>query len=89
MQCDFLLNFKLLCICRGTAEYGDSSNDDEPWSIKWELSDFDEFLFASSDMKYWMRATKEEIIGNDGTRLYANLDINIISSSDSCTPYTG
>ena len=74
---------------RGTAEYGNPNNDDEPWSIKWNLSDFDEFLFASGNMKYWMRASKNDIIGNDGLKLYANEDIKIISSSRSCSPYTG
>jgi len=72
----------------GTAEYGNPNNDDEPWSIKWDLSSFDEFLFASGNMKYWMRASKNDIIGNDGLKLYANEDIKIISSSRSCSPYT-
>merc|ERR1712098_166659 len=35
-----------------------------------------------------MRATKNDIIGNDGLKLYANEDIKIISSSRSCSPYT-
>ena len=85
----------MLCILspfityRGTAVYGSPNNDDVPWSIKYDLGDFDEFLFASGNMKFWMRATKDEIIGNDGQKLYSNQDIKITSSSKSCSPYTG
>ena len=78
----------VLCF-RGTAEYGNSSNDEEPWSVLWTLSDVDEFLFASGNMKFWMKAEKNDIIGADGQKLYANKDIDIISSSESCSKYAG
>ena len=74
---------------RGTAEYGDPNDDSKPWSIKWSLNDVDEFLFASGNMKYWMRADKSDIIGNEGKKFYANEDTRIISSSDRCSSYSG
>jgi len=74
---------------RGNARpYGNPLDDSKPWSLQWKLSDFDEFLFASGNMKYWLIATKDEIVGADGERKYANLPINIISSYKSCSPYT-
>ena len=40
-------------------------------------------------MKYWMRADKSDIIGNEGKKFYANEDTRIISSSDRCSSYSG
>ena len=51
---------------RGFAEYGNSADDNTAWSIKWDINDFDEFLFASGNKKYWLRASKHDIIGDDG-----------------------
>jgi len=72
----------------GTAQYGHPSDDSKPWSVKWSLNDFDEFLFISGNKKYWVRATKAEIIGNDGKRQYANKPIKLTSSNLSCAPST-
>ena len=70
-------------------EYGDKNNDSQPWSIKWELTGFDEFLFASGNKKYFLRATKEEIIGIDGLKEYADQPIQILSSYLSCDASSG
>ena len=74
---------------RGTAQYGDPKDDTQAWSIPWTLEEYDEFLFASGDKKYWLVVSKEELIGADGGEVYANKPINVIASSYSCKPYQG
>ena len=51
--------------------------------------DFDEFLFASGNKKYWLRASKYDIIGDDGVKEYSNELIQIISSYINCGPSSG
>ena len=74
---------------RGTSEYGNPYNDSNPWSIKWNFEDFDEFLFASGNMKYWMKASKDEILGPNGEKSYSKENVGIISSSLNCSSYSG
>ena len=71
---------------RGLVEYGVQSDDPAAaaWSVKWGLEDFDEFLFASGNFKYFLRATKEQIIGNDGLKEYVDEPVQILSSFLSC-----
>ena len=76
-------------IFSGTAEYGNPQDDSAPWSIKWELDDFDEFLFSSGNLAYWMISTKDAIVGEDGLKTYADEQIPIKSSYQSCKPSTG
>ena len=64
-------NFRLSSnlTCRGTDQYGSPSDDGAPWSIRWALDQFDEFLFASGDFQYWMIVSK----GRVHLILYCNL----------------
>ena len=75
----------------GLAEYGVPSDDTDAaaWSIKWGLDEFNEFLFASGNLKYFLRATKKEIIGDDGWKEYADKPIQILSSYLSCDASEG
>ena len=73
----------------GTAEYGNSEDDSAPWSIKWELDEFDDFLFSSGNFDYWMIAKKEDIVGVDGLKNYTNEEIQIQSSYLSCEISSG
>ena len=74
---------------RGFSEYGNSTDDSKAWSVKWELGDFDEFLFASGNKMKWLRASKYDIIGSDGLKEYSNKPVKIIASDKSCDPSTG
>ena len=64
-------------------------DDTKPWSILWTSLEVDEFLFASDDKKYWLVVSREELIGADGDKLYANAPVTVIASSASCEPYQG
>ena len=74
---------------RGTKEYGVFENDDEPWSIFWNIQEVEEFLFSSGDKKYWLIVTKKDLIGEDGFKTYNNAWINVIASSSNCEPNQG
>ena len=71
---------------RGFLEYGTPSDDPSAaaWSVKWGLDEFNEFLFASGNLKYFLRATKRELIGDDGLKEYVDQPIQILSSYLSC-----
>merc|ERR550539_1709923 len=71
----------------GTGSYGNQNDDTNAWSIPWSIEEFDEFLFSSGDKKYWLVVSKEELIGADGGKLYADSPITVIASSSSCEPY--
>ena len=73
---------------RGTQEYGDFDNDNNPWSIFWNIQEVDEFLFSSVDKKYWLIVSKKDLIGEDGFKVYNGL-INVIASSSNCEPHQG
>ena len=74
---------------RGTASYGDPNDNTNAWSIPWSLEEVDEFLFSSDDKEYWLVVSKDELIGADGGKLYANAPITVLASSSSCDPYQG
>ena len=74
---------------RGTKEYGDFQNDNEPWSIFWNIQEVEEFLFSSVDQKYWLIVTKKDLIGEDGFKTYHNDLVNVIASSSNCEPHQG
>jgi hypothetical protein len=65
----------------GEISYGDSSNDDEPWSVP--FGKYDEFLFASGDCEKWLVASKSSVIGET----YANNERHVVKSSICSTPY--
>jgi len=73
----------------GTNLYGNPEDDSQAWSIKWKLSDFDEFLFISGNGNSWLRVTKAELIGENGFKFYLEKPIQIIASDMKCSPYTG
>jgi len=50
---------------RGTAVYGDASGGEtstEPFSVKFDDSDFDQFLFATGDCEKWLVADRGEVL---------------------------
>ena len=69
--------------------YGDPENDDEAWSIRWNFDEFDEFLIASGNMEYWMRVTRNDLVGEDNLKQYTNEQIRILSGSRQCYPTYG
>ena len=46
-------------------------------------------MFSSGNLAYWMIATKEAIVGEDGLKTYTDEQIPIKSSYLSCKPSTG
>ena len=45
--------------------------------IDYEFDDFDELLFSTYNMVYWLRATKTEVgIGTLDANTYANTEMN-------------
>jgi len=73
---------------KGTDVYGNPEDDSQPWSIKFKLTDFDEFLFISGNGNLWLRLTKVALIGEDGYKFYYGEPIQIISSNLNCSPYS-
>ena len=78
-----------IIILRGDETYGDPEDDSQQWSVAWNTEDYQEFLFTSVDLEYWMIVSKEELIGSDGSKWYSNEPITITASSESDTPYQG
>ena len=76
-------------LLRGLVEYGDPLDDRKAWSVKWDKEDFSEFLFISGNGKYFLRAEKSEIIGEDGLKEYVNQPIQILSSHENCDISSG
>ena len=74
---------------RGIETYGDPEDDTQVWSVAWHLQDYQEFLFTSVDLQYWMIVSKEELIGIDGSKWYSEEPITVTASSESDTPYQG
>jgi len=66
----------------GTTTYGTAYNYTNAWSIP--FGTFDEFVFGTLNLQYWMQITKTEAIG----ATYSGVSRNIIKSSFSSTPYT-
>ena len=66
----------------GTLTYGTAYNNTNAWSIP--FGTFDEFVFGTLNLQYWMYITKTEAIGVN----YSGGSRNIIKSSFSSTPYT-
>ena len=74
---------------RGTQEYGDFDNDNNPWSIFWNIQEVDEFLFSSVDKKYWLIVSKKDLLGEDGFKVYGRDWVNVIASSSNCESHRG
>jgi len=66
----------------GTTTYGTAYNYTNAWSIP--FGTFDEFVFGTLNLQYWMQITKTEAIG----ATYSGANRNIIKSSFSSAPYT-
>ena len=69
----------------GTSVYGVHSEDLlalEPFSVKFDHVDFDEFLFATGDMKIWLRAPSSSVYGT-----YVNKKRQVTCSSKSPLAY--
>ena len=41
------------------------------------MKEAEEFMFASGNMKYWLIVSREELIGVDGGKKYANSPITV------------
>ena len=74
---------------RGTAQYGDPGDDTQHWSVTWRVEEAEEFLFASSDLKYWLIVNREKLIGVDGQKRSNNTPLTVTASSYSCQPFKG
>ena len=66
----------------GTLTYGTAYNYTNAWSIP--FGTFDEFVFGTLNLQYWMYMTKDAAIGAN----YSNAIRNIIKSSFSSTAYS-
>ena len=69
---------------RGTDVYGDPSNPNTAWSITFNKTSFNQFLFATGDGEKWLITTKEQVTGS----FYENEDRQILKSSKQNSPYT-
>lgn len=67
----------------GTDEYGKYGEEDEEWSIKFDNIHYNQFLFATGDLKKWMIAGKEAVNGS----FYDNRVKTIQKSSDNDEPH--
>ena len=66
----------------GSTSVGNAYNYTNFWTIP--FGTFDEFVFATFNMKYWLQTTKNQAIGTN----YSNSARTIIRSSISSTSYT-
>jgi hypothetical protein len=66
----------------GSQSFGNPKDDSKPWSLKFNNEKFDEILFATGDMDFWMTMTRKEAIGE----FYAGQKRTILKSSLSCSP---
>jgi len=73
----------------GTDEYGTPSGPTSLsyWSIKFDTTTFDKFLFTRDNCEKWLITSKEAVYGPDGNTYYGNALRTIISSSISSTSY--
>ena len=71
---------------RGTFVTGDPAIASAEWSINFEHSDYDKFLFASGDFTIWLQADKTEV--GPGVDYDRSTPRNVINSSSSSTAYT-
>ena len=61
--------------------------------MAWDLKHVTEFLFASVDLaieppaQHWLVAKRNDLMGEDGNKNYANQDIPIVASTVSSYPY--
>ena len=69
---------------RGTDSYGTPYKETSNWSIPFADDDFSEFLFMTSNGKYWMVMEKNEVLGS----YYSNEPKNVPKSSLSCSLIT-
>merc|ERR1711990_806955 len=67
----------------GTDVYGNPDDDSKPWSVKFADKDFEEFLFATGDMKKWAVMEKDVVLG-----WYANQQRKIEHSSLNANGHT-
>lgn len=67
----------------GTDVYGTANDATNDWSVAFDETEFDQFLFTTSDCNKWLIAEKDQVLG-----WYANEDREIIRSSTSSEPYT-
>ena len=71
---------------RGTFVTGDPAIATAEWSLNFEHSDYDKFIFASGDWSIWLQADKTEV--GPGGNYPRSSPRNVINSSSSLTPYT-
>jgi len=81
---------------RGTEVYGVPGDRaaTHAWSVSWDFRNVTEFLFASVNLniehskQYWLIMKKDDLMGEDGNRYYANHPIPIVASTLSSEPYS-
>ena len=70
----------------GTEEYGDPSGGAQArqeWTVRFDTTPFDQFLFSTGDCYKWLVATKAAVIG----QYYSGIKRDILKSSKSDKPY--
>lgn len=67
----------------GSDVFGDSSDDSQPWTVKFDDKDFSEFLFATGDLQVWMVMEKDEVLD-----WYANQQRSIEASSSNANEHS-
>jgi hypothetical protein len=65
----------------GTDVYGIPFNDKDPWSVKFQDTHYDQYMFTSGDFTRWLVCTKIAIL-----EWYSNTNRPILKSSRSSTP---
>ena len=65
----------------GNVADGDPSVDTKEWTIRFENMIFDEFLFATGDMKKWMIVNKQHVTGRFYNNEAASVKRSSLSSS--------
>ena len=66
----------------GSHVYGEAYSTTEPWSVKFDNVQFDQFMFTTGDFTKWLVCTKTAIIG-----WYSNGQRPVLASSSNSNPY--
>ena len=67
----------------GTDVYGTPFNDKDPWSVKYDHTIFDQFMFTTGDLTQWLVATRDSVIGG----WYQDQLRPILKSSKNANPH--
>jgi len=69
----------------GSEAYGDKTDDSQPWSIRFDSIDFDEFRFATVNQSHWVDYGKSHVVGST---YGCGTSRNILRSSTNANGYS-